>query len=110
MDKENEKPIQENPPEEGNTASKFFVLYKQQIWGFIGWFVIASILAPVSFGLITTPATVICLIALGLSKNHNRKGIAGGILAAVALNFLVSMVRGLSTNAWCFMPFYINTF
>ena len=80
--------------------------YNQQILGFIGWFVIASMIAPFSLGLITTPATVICLLIFGLSKT--RKGLAGGILAAVSLNFLVSLLYGLSFNGICFMPFYVG--
>jgi hypothetical protein len=67
---------------------------------------VASVLVPWSIGLVTTPATIIYLIAFGLSKT--RKGIAGGMLAAVSLNLVISLVRGLQLNAWCFMPFYIE--
>ena len=106
MDKQEQDPVPlENLPEE-NKPSDFFTLYQQQIWGFIGWFVIASLLAPISFGLITTPVTIICLIAFALSKT--RKGLAGGILLAVAINFVISLIRGLSMNATCFIPFYID--
>ena len=35
-------------------------------------------------------------------------GLLGGMLIAVALNFLIAMVRGLSMNAYCFMPFYFD--
>lgn len=105
------QPTQEvsNTPifEEGPmTFEKWLNKNLQQVWGFVGWFVLATLIAPFSFGLITTPATVICLLAFGFSKQ--RKGVAGGILVAVSINFFISLVRGLQMNAWCFMPFYIN--
>ena len=85
----------------------FINRYQQHIWGFAGWFLLATLIAPWSFGLISTPVTIICLIAFGRSKS--RKGIAGGILAAVALNFFIARARGLQLNAWCFMPFYLDS-
>ena len=88
--------------------SSFLARYQQQILGFIGWFLVATFLVPWSFGLISTPATIICLIVFGFSKT--RKGIAGGILLAVSLNFFIALARGLDLNAWCFMPFYYNGF
>lgn len=88
--------------------SSFVNRYKQQIWGFVGWFVLASLFAIRSFGLITTPATIICLIVFGFSKT--RKGLAGGILVAVSLNLVISLVRGLYSNALCFIPFYYTGF
>lgn len=94
-------------PQPVTDLSSFISRYQQQIWGFAGWFLLATFLTPWSFGLISTPVTIICLIAFGLSKA--RKGIAGGILAAVSLNFAISLVRGLQMNAWCFMPFFINS-
>jgi len=100
------EPVFETPPEPVTGLPGFVRRYRQQLWGFFGWFVIASLIAPFSFGLITTPATVICLIVFGLSKT--RKGLAGGMLIAVALNFFVSLVRGLSFNATCFIPFYLD--
>lgn len=75
--------------------------YRQQILGFIGWFVVASVLAPISFGLITFPGTLIILLLLAKSK-----GFAGGVLIAVALNFVAALIRGVSLNAFCFIPFY----
>lgn len=98
------EPVLEDGP---MTFEKWLKKNQQQIWGFFGWFVIASVLAPFSFGLITTPLTVIILISFALSKE--RKGIAGGILVAVSLNFFLALARGLQTNAWCFMPFYIDS-
>ena len=88
--------------------SSFLTRYQQHIWGFTGWYLLATIITPWSFGLISTPATIICLIVYGFSKT--RKGIAGGILAAVSLNFVISLVRSLPLNAWCFIPFYYTGF
>jgi hypothetical protein len=99
----NESVMDESPM----TFEKWLKKNQQQIWGFFGWFVIASVLAPFSFGLITTPVTLFILVTFAFSKK--RKGIAGGILIAVALNFFVALVRGLEFNAWCFVPFYIDS-
>ena len=101
---EEASPIVEIPPEPVTDISSFLRRYNQQIAGFIGWFALASLLAPMSFGLITTPATLICLLLFARSKTS--KGIAGGILTAVALNFVISLARGLSLNGFCFIPFY----
>ncbi len=102
-------PIVEVPPEPVTDISSFPGRYKQQIAGFIGWFVIATFLSGGSvWGLITTPATVLALILYTTSKQS--RGVAGGILIAVALNFVVSLVRGLSLNAWCLIPFYNNIY
>lgn len=95
-----------SPPQAVTDPPSFFRRYQQQTLAFIGWYVIASILAPVSFGLITTPATLIALLVFGLSKDKKR--IAGGILVAVAFNFLMSLILGSFLGAVCFVPFYYN--
>ena len=91
-------------PEHSRDWRDFPARYRQQIVGFLGWFALASAMAPFSFGLITFPGTLICLFLLARSKQS--KGIAGGILIALSLNFVASLVRGLSLNAFCFIPFY----
>lgn len=101
---EDKSPDLPNPPEHSSDLLSFPARYKQQIIGFLGWFVLASMVAPFSFGLITFPATLICLLLFARSKGS--KGVAGGILAALTLNFVASLVRGLSMNAFCFVPFY----
>lgn len=95
------------PPEPVTGLPGFLRRYDQQIGAFFGWYVVASLLVPFSFGLITTPLTIILMIGFGLSKT--RKGLAGGILVAVALNFVVSLIQGLNLNAVCFIPFYFDT-
>ena len=95
-------------PESVTDLLSFVRRYKQQLWGFFGWFVIASLIAPFSFGLITTPLTVVYLIKYGLSKD--KKGVAGGLLVAVSINFVVSLMRNMQFNATCFIPFYFDVF
>lgn len=96
----------ESPEPVEKQEQDFFTRNRQQLAGFFGWFAVASLLAPFSFGLLTTPLTIIFLLAYGFSKKS--KGVAGGILWAVGLNFVVALMRGLNLNAMCFIPFYFN--
>ena len=105
--------VHEKLPKLDNTSETamgwrgFLARYRQQIQGFIGWYLIATVISSGGlFGLITTPVTLVALIAYANSKKS--KGVAGGILIAIALNFFISLLRGLSLNAWCLVPFYTN--
>jgi len=101
----NESAFEEKP----TSFSAWIQKYKQQIIGFIGWYLIATVLSMGgAYGLITTPVTVIFLIVF--ARSRQSKGVAGGILVAVGLNFFVALVKGLSLNAWCLIPFYNGTY
>ncbi len=101
VDASNE-PVYEN---QSLPADGWLQKYSQQIMGFIGWYLIATVLSSgAMFGLITTPVTLIALIVFARSKQS--KGVASGILIAIALNFVVSLVKGVSMNGWCLIPFY----
>jgi len=104
----NSMPQGDPPLGQGIKLLEFYENYKKPIWGFFGWFLIASILSPVSLGLIITPFTIFVLIMFGFSKKD--KSIAGGILVAVSINFVVSLMRNMQFNATCFIPFYVDVF
>ena len=48
------------------------------------------------------------LILIILASIRRTRWMALGILAALALNFLISLLLGLTTNAVCFVPFLIK--
>ena len=55
------------------------------------------------FNLVMLPANLLILFIL--AKIHRTRWAAFGILAAVAVNFLISLILGLGNNAICFIPF-----
>jgi hypothetical protein len=87
--------------------------------GFFGWYVINGMIWFILLGgssaggdygyfngLFTFPANILVLIILAAIKSTRQ--IALGILAALALNLLIALVLGVSTNGICFIPFYIR--
>jgi len=89
--------------------------------GFLGWYFIngsvwflwspnQNTLGGQGYGIILNllllPANGIALLIFGIIRSTRR--IALGILAALALNFFISLFLGLSTNATCFIPFFIK--
>jgi len=96
----------------------FLAQYGYQIAGFLGWYVINILIwllagtkpgdAPEAFlNLLLFPANVVTLIVLAIIKSTRR--IAFGVVVALAFNLLVSLVMGVSYNAWCFIPFIFPT-
>ncbi len=88
--------------------------------GFFGWYLVNGLLwfalTGASFDAAQAPAQALCLlfavnfllpVVLGLSKA--ARWMALGILAALALNFLVSLLVGTIINGICFVPFFFNT-
>ena len=51
--------------------------------------------------------SIVTLIVLAIIKSTRR--IAFGVVVALAFNLLVSLVMGVSYNAWCFIPFIFPT-
>ena len=89
--------------------------------GFFGWHVINTVFwllitpgpkSPNEFvyvylpNLLILPANIILLIVLAAIRP--TRWMALGILAALALNFLISLILGLNTNAVCFVPFLVK--
>lgn len=87
--------------------------------GFIGWFVANGIVwfainqwtrasgQPNNFfagALLWLPCQIILLIVLAVFRNR----IALGVLAAVALNLAVTLLLGMTTQAMCGIPFFVQ--
>jgi hypothetical protein len=107
--KQNDSGLPQNPPEptvfpETATGWRgFLARYRQQLIGFIGWYLIAwALTGLLSFWLFFV--SLVALIFLALIKETRR--LAGGILIALALNFVISLILGLGLNAFCFIPFF----
>ncbi len=92
--------------------------YRDFTGGFVGWYVVNGVIwglqgptysmygltgNSVIVWLIMFPSNVIALIALALFK----RGMALGILTALALNFAVTLVLSLIYNALCGIPFFV---
>lgn len=107
------------PPKSAHPSGK-----TRRFWlmaaGFLGWFVINGLvwlglsggIGPVSNGLAQGPGPDCLMLPLNLvvlfllSRKASTRPVAGGILAAVGTNFLVSLILGLSLNAFCLIPFF----
>ncbi len=82
--------------------------------GFVGWFLVngllwflASRLGRGGIGCLLFPANLGALIILGVIRR--TRWMALGILSALALNFLIALVRNMAFNGLCFIPFFIDT-
>ena len=80
--------------------------------GFIGWFVINGVLWVIASGtpvgiaygipnLILFPANVLVLIILA----RTRRWVALGVLIALAVNLLITLIMGVAFEGLCFIPF-----
>ena len=84
--------------------------------GFLGWYAVNGLLWYLvgnpnegeNFILLlcSFPANVLALLVLSLAKRTRLIGF--GVLAAVALNLLISLILGVLQNAFCFVPFYLK--
>jgi hypothetical protein len=57
-------------------------------------------------GLCLWPANVLALIVLAVARPG--RWIALGLLAAIASNFIIALILGASTGAYCFIPFFTS--
>ena len=116
MDTPETKP-QEQPPAPPMTPQPKWLLFAA---GLLGWYLVNGLIwlmmlrSPFYPGwldtygfpnLILLPLNLIILVVLAIIKRTRM--IAFGILAALALNIVISLVIGLQGNAWCFVPFFI---
>ena len=83
------------------------------LWGSVAWMQTTSnrlvelILIPFYYLLcFSIPLNVGVLLVLGVVKRWRPIGL--GVLVAISLNIMISLVRGVFTNAMCFAPFYFN--
>ena len=84
--------------------------------GFLSWYLVVGLLYwsqmkddPQGYGamlssLFIFPAQLIALGILFAIKDLRNAG--WGVLSAIALNLLISLILGLSFNALCFVPFF----
>lgn len=97
------KPILNNPPPDGKTVTREFII------GFVGWWVVCGgIYALTGTGIapLLCAVNVIIPIALAARKDTKQKQIAFGIIAALGTNFLISAILGMFSNGICFVPFF----
>ncbi len=101
--------------EDKNSLMEWFQKNRQILYGFVGWYICNGLIYYVQragdqylfgVGLFTFPANLLVLIVLALIKA--TKKIALGIVAALALNFLLDLAFGSIGNSFCFIPFYVR--
>lgn len=90
----------------------------QMVYGFVGWYVVNGLfwlaMGNPSFntnynfftGLFTLPVNLIVLIVLAVMQRTRK--IALGMLAAIAVNLVLSLALGVFINGVCFAPFYLK--
>ena len=108
-------------PEPKTEPARKFKLTWGFVIGLLGWFVVNGLLwlwwiSPgertvgseewLAINMLCFPLNVGILFVLGLIKT--TRPIAAGILAAMGLNFIISLIFGLTLNAVCLLPFFIG--
>ena len=105
---------QEKPPPAPMTPRQWWLLFAG---GFLGWYLVYGVIWLLSAqdgvyyqGNIFLYAclwsvNIILIVAFAIHCDTRPVGL--GILAALALNIVISLVIGLQGNAWCFVPFFI---
>ncbi len=89
------------------------VKWRDFLIGFVGWFLVngglwllLSSQTPLSTACLLFPTNLGLLIILAIIRR--TRWVALGILSALALNFVIALVRGLGFNGICFIPFFIG--
>jgi len=97
---------------EASPPPRKFKLSWNFVAGFLAWYLVTTLIylsvsgqeiLIICSGLLF-PVNVVALVVF-LKKTPD---VGWGMLSALGLNLLISLVRGLSTNAFCFIPFYIK--
>jgi hypothetical protein len=89
----------------------------QILYGFFGWYLINGLiwlllgLSPnegynIFVNIYIFPLNLLALIVLSVNKSTRKIGL--GVLIALALNLLLSLVVGLGLNGVCFIPFFVE--
>ena len=116
---EGEQPVPDEQPTEEQPTRKFKFTW-QFAAGFLGWFLVSGLVWPIllagrefSFedeaGMICNGALIFPLnliILFLLARKKETRQIAWGIVAALGVNLIVSLVLGLVQNAVCLVPFF----
>lgn len=99
----------------GETPSPSPYYTEADFWvGFVGWYVVNAlawvVLGRNSYGyslsvnLLFLPINALVLLITA----RKRPRFAAGLLAAIALNFILALISGAFTNAVCAIPFFIR--
>jgi len=105
---QNDHPLEDQPS--ATPPSRKFKFTWEFFAGFLGWFVAATLFyrqvrgeeTLVICGGLLFPVNLVLLILL----LKYRTQIGWGMLAALAVNMVDSLVLGLVQNAFCFIPFF----
>jgi hypothetical protein len=122
---QNNQPSEDQPtpgdqPLETAQPTRKFKITWQFTAGFLGWFLVNGVFWLLLSGGIkldeyeildrlcfVLPLNLVTLIGLIWIKKTRQ--VAQGILAALGLNFFVSLVLGLFYNSFCLIPFFIDS-
>jgi len=88
--------------------------------GFLGWYLVVWLIywsllngktdpqgySAMILSMLVFPAQIIALFILFVVKDFRKIG--WGMLSAIAVNLLISMILGLGLNAVCFIPFFFQ--
>lgn len=86
--------------------------------GFLGWYLVNGLIwllfsggslngeGALILNFLIFPLNVIALLIFAF--NRSTRFFALGLLGALAVNFVISLVIGLQFNAMCFIPFFIQ--
>jgi len=110
----NNSPNNNTPVENSMKFSAWLHKNIQVLYGFFGWYLVNGLIW-MAFGgpyrwefaspnLYIFPANLLTLILLAVVKRTRK--IAMGILLAIALNLVISLLLGLVFNGVCFVPFF----
>ena len=111
-------PTPDQQPSNLPSTSRFRLSWKFAV-GFLGWYLVIWLIYrlqipgpdPQGYGtmilsLIVFPAQIIGLFFLFVIKDVRKIG--WGMLSAIAVNLLISLMLGLGLNAVCFIPFFFQ--
>lgn len=110
--------VPESPEQQSSEPESIsiFGLTWKFVLGFLGWYLVVGLIYglvmiddPQGYGaliisLLVFPAQIIALFILFLVKRFRKIG--WGVLSAIAVNLLISLIIGLNFNALCFIPFF----
>jgi len=127
---QNDQPSKEQPggtlpstpdqqPSGPQSASVFELTWRFAV-GFLGWYLVVWLIywsllngktdpqgySAMILSMLVFPAQIIALFILFVVKDFRKIG--WGMLSAIAVNLLISMILGLGLNAVCFIPFFFQ--
>jgi len=107
-------------PPDSSSARKFKLTWKFAV-GFLGWYLVIGLIYVALISLdrqgygnmkggvfLVFPAQLIALVILFVVKQ--LRNIGWGMLSAIAVNLVISLILGFVGNAICFIPFPIRLF